>query len=58
MFRQQLEEMVGQKTLMLKLEAPEELIDDPTLEIRRLNVLVSKADIMKGIQYRSTQRYR
>lgn len=40
MFRQQLEEMVGMQGLALKLDAPEELIEDPTFELKRMQVKV------------------
>jgi len=39
MFRQQLEEMMGNQNLALKLNAPEELVEDPTMEVRRLHAM-------------------
>lgn len=36
MFRQNLEEMVGKNGLQLKLDAPEEMVEDPTFELKRM----------------------
>ncbi|XP_065666443.1 protein canopy 4 isoform X2 [Hydra vulgaris] len=36
MFRQHLEDMMGQHKLSVKLDAPEELVEDPTYELRRM----------------------
>ena len=48
MFRQQLEEMMGNEGLALKLDAPEELVEDPTFEIRRL---------LYSVRYKSTKTF-
>ena len=42
MFRQHLEEMMGEHKLSVKLDAPEELVEDPTYELRRMQYKVRK----------------
>ena len=41
MFQTELENMMGKSGLKLQLDAPKEIIDDPTLEVRRLEAFVS-----------------
>ena len=41
MFQTELENMMGNKALKMQLDAPQAIIDDPTLEIRRLGSFVS-----------------
>ncbi|XP_065053380.1 protein canopy 4-like [Rhopilema esculentum] len=42
MFQTELENMMGNKALKMQLDAPQAIIDDPTLEIRRLGSLCNQ----------------
>ena len=41
MFQTELENMMGKSGLKLKLDAPQAIVDDPTLEVKRLEAFVS-----------------
>lgn len=40
MFQSELEKMMGKSGLKLQLDAPRDIVDDPTLEVRRLEAFV------------------
>ena len=42
MFQSELENMMGKSGLKMKLDAPQDIVDDPTMEIRRLRSYVSR----------------
>lgn len=41
MFQTELENMMGKSGLKMKLDAPQDIVDDPTLEVKRLKAFVS-----------------
>ena len=43
MFQTELENMMGKSGLKLQLDAPKDIVDDPTLEVKRLEAFVSIA---------------
>ncbi len=41
MFQTELENMMGKSGLKMKLDAPQDVINDPTMEIKRMHAFVS-----------------